>query len=48
MTDKEKAKLNRLAGFLEGLIHAIDDSGIGDAVQMVIESIDEMIDEVDT
>ena len=44
MNDYEKKKLNRLAGFLEGLSYSIADDGVVDAIQTVVESMDELID----
>lgn len=46
MTQKQRERLVRLIGYIEGLQFAVTDNGVGDALQSVVETLEAFLEEV--
>lgn len=47
MTRKQRERIIRLIGYIEGLQYAITDDGVGEALNGVCETLEELLREVE-
>lgn len=45
MTQKQRERLVRLIGYIEGLQFAVTDDGVGEALQSVVEVLEEFLED---